>query len=193
MMGALVDSWVCSIAHVHSLSRNAPTCITTRCSACGFTSSSCSTAKASSSFVTRGVGLRALSNHRWFRLDWSIHPQFLRQGNERCPKGKLLVCAQSKQTVEDAAPYFLQDLESDSEDKSVKKSNRRSSNSGASSVSSGVRLEHISKTFKGAQVLKDVSWEVKKGERVGLVGVNGAGACSSHLFLSRFDAIAGLM
>ncbi|MCO5554190.1 hypothetical protein L7F22_007716 [Adiantum nelumboides] len=46
---------------------------------------------------------------------------------------------------------------------------------GASSVSSGVKLEHISKSFKGATVLKDVSWEVKKGERVGLVGVNGAG------------------
>ncbi|XP_042512974.1 ABC transporter F family member 5-like [Macadamia integrifolia] len=49
------------------------------------------------------------------------------------------------------------------------------SNSGASSVSSGVRLENISKTYKGVTVLKDVSWEVKKGEKVGLVGVNGAG------------------
>ncbi|KAK1289197.1 ABC transporter F family member 5 [Acorus calamus] len=46
---------------------------------------------------------------------------------------------------------------------------------GASSVSSGVRLENISKSFKGVTVLKDVSWEVKKGEKVGLVGVNGAG------------------
>lgn len=33
----------------------------------------------------------------------------------------------------------------------------------------------ISVTFKNHQVLKDVSWEVKRGERVGLVGVNGAG------------------
>lgn len=33
----------------------------------------------------------------------------------------------------------------------------------------------ISVTFKNHQVLKDVSWDVKKGERVGLVGVNGAG------------------
>eukprot|EP00262_Sarcandra_glabra_P020736 TRINITY_DN840_c0_g1_i1.p1 TRINITY_DN840_c0_g1~~TRINITY_DN840_c0_g1_i1.p1 ORF type:complete len:714 (+),score=136.54 TRINITY_DN840_c0_g1_i1:199-2340(+) len=49
------------------------------------------------------------------------------------------------------------------------------SGSGASSVSSGVRLENLSKSFKGVTVLKDVSWEVKRGEKVGLVGVNGAG------------------
>lgn len=59
----------------------------------------------------------------------------------------------------------------------TKKSSKRGirNQSGASSISSGVRLEHISKTFKGVTVLKDVSWEVKKGQRVGLVGVNGAG------------------
>lgn len=28
----------------------------------------------------------------------------------------------------------------------------------------------IAKTYKNQQVLKDCSWEVKKGERVGLVG-----------------------
>jgi ATPase subunit of ABC transporter with duplicated ATPase domains len=28
----------------------------------------------------------------------------------------------------------------------------------------------VSITFKNQQVLQDVSWEVKKGERVGLVG-----------------------
>ncbi|XP_021772789.1 ABC transporter F family member 5-like [Chenopodium quinoa] len=56
-----------------------------------------------------------------------------------------------------------------------KRGNNRQSNSGASSVSSGVRLENISKSYKGVTVLKNVSWEVKKGEKVGLVGVNGAG------------------
>ena len=33
----------------------------------------------------------------------------------------------------------------------------------------------IAITFKNQQVLRDISWDVKKGERVGLVGVNGAG------------------
>eukprot|EP00955_Chlamydomonas_euryale_P036371 350415-Chlamydomonas_euryale.AAC.14 len=36
-------------------------------------------------------------------------------------------------------------------------------------------LFQVSMAFKNQQVLKDISWEVKKGERVGLVGVNGAG------------------
>lgn len=54
-------------------------------------------------------------------------------------------------------------------------SNKKSNTTGASSVSSGVRLENITKTYKGVTVLKDVTWEVKKGEKVGLVGVNGAG------------------
>merc|ERR1719199_842887 len=56
---------------------------------------------------------------------------------------------------------------SDSEDSSGKRS--------SSGVSSGVRLEDVSVTFKNHQVLKNASWEVKKGERAGLVGVNGAG------------------
>ncbi|BAZ44256.1 ABC transporter-related protein [Chondrocystis sp. NIES-4102] len=38
-----------------------------------------------------------------------------------------------------------------------------------------LRLEHISKIYATGEVLKDVTWEVKSGERVGLVGVNGAG------------------
>lgn len=38
-----------------------------------------------------------------------------------------------------------------------------------------LRLEKISKTYPTGEVLKDVNWEVKAGERLGLVGVNGAG------------------
>ncbi|KIY95443.1 hypothetical protein MNEG_12521 [Monoraphidium neglectum] len=46
---------------------------------------------------------------------------------------------------------------------------------GSSGISSGLRMEGVAMTFKNQQVLKDCTWEVKKGERVGLVGVNGAG------------------
>ncbi|BAZ04831.1 ABC-F family ATP-binding cassette domain-containing protein [Calothrix sp. NIES-3974] len=38
-----------------------------------------------------------------------------------------------------------------------------------------LRLEHISKIYPTGEVLKDVNWEVKIGDRIGLVGVNGAG------------------
>ncbi len=38
-----------------------------------------------------------------------------------------------------------------------------------------LRLEHISKVYSTGEVLKDVNWEVKPGDRIGLVGVNGAG------------------
>ena len=38
-----------------------------------------------------------------------------------------------------------------------------------------LRLEHISKIYPTGVILKDVNWEVKPGERIGLVGVNGAG------------------
>jgi ATP-binding cassette subfamily F protein 3 len=38
-----------------------------------------------------------------------------------------------------------------------------------------IRLEHISKIYPTGEVLKDINWEVKAGDRIGLVGVNGAG------------------
>lgn len=38
-----------------------------------------------------------------------------------------------------------------------------------------LRLEHISKIYPTGEVLKDVNWEVNPGDRIGLVGVNGAG------------------
>ena len=38
-----------------------------------------------------------------------------------------------------------------------------------------LRLERISKIYPTGEVLRDVTWEVKSGDRIGLVGVNGAG------------------
>lgn len=38
-----------------------------------------------------------------------------------------------------------------------------------------LRLEHISKIYPTGEVLKNINWEVKSGDRIGLVGVNGAG------------------
>ncbi len=38
-----------------------------------------------------------------------------------------------------------------------------------------LRLEGISKIYPTGEVLKDVTWEIKTGDRIGLVGVNGAG------------------
>jgi len=38
-----------------------------------------------------------------------------------------------------------------------------------------LRLEHIQKIYPTGEVLKDINWEVKAGDRIGLVGVNGAG------------------
>ncbi|WP_199250008.1 ABC-F family ATP-binding cassette domain-containing protein [[Phormidium] sp. ETS-05] len=38
-----------------------------------------------------------------------------------------------------------------------------------------LRLEHVSKIYPIGEVLKDVNWEIKAGDRIGLVGVNGAG------------------
>ncbi|MFZ9271471.1 MAG: ATP-binding cassette domain-containing protein, partial [Prochlorococcaceae cyanobacterium] len=38
-----------------------------------------------------------------------------------------------------------------------------------------LRLESISKIYPTGEVLRNVTWEVKSGDRIGLVGVNGAG------------------
>jgi len=64
-------------------------------------------------------------------------------------------------------PKYLRDIFA----KDAKPSARRSSGS----VTTGVRLENVRKTFKNMPILDGVNWDCKKGERVGLVGWNGAG------------------
>ncbi len=55
-----------------------------------------------------------------------------------------------------------------------------------------LRLEHISKIYPTGEVLKDVTWEVKPGERVGLVGVNGAGKSTQLKIISgEIEATSG--
>ena len=41
-----------------------------------------------------------------------------------------------------------------------------------------LRLENVGITFRDQEVLKDVTWGVKTGDRIGLVGANGAGKTS---------------
>ncbi|MEM6715943.1 MAG: ABC-F family ATP-binding cassette domain-containing protein, partial [Cyanobacteria bacterium P01_C01_bin.147] len=49
-----------------------------------------------------------------------------------------------------------------------------------------LRLENVAKIYPTGEVLKDVNWEVKPGDRIGLVGVNGAGK-STQLKIIRGD------
>jgi ATP-binding cassette subfamily F protein 3 len=38
-----------------------------------------------------------------------------------------------------------------------------------------IRFEGVSKIYSTDVVLKNINWEIKKGEKIGLVGSNGAG------------------
>ncbi|KAG8383438.1 hypothetical protein BUALT_Bualt04G0013300 [Buddleja alternifolia] len=67
-----------------------------------------------------------------------------------------------------------------------KRGNSKNS-TGASTISSGVRLENVTKSYKDATVLKNINWEVKKGEKVGLVGVNGAGKTTQMRIISGLE------
>ncbi len=50
-----------------------------------------------------------------------------------------------------------------------------------------LRLERISKIYPTGEVLKDVTWEIKIGERIGLVGVNGAGKSTQLKIIAGFE------
>jgi ATP-binding cassette subfamily F protein 3 len=54
-----------------------------------------------------------------------------------------------------------------------------------------LRLDRISKTYPTGEVLRDVSWEVKPGDRIGLVGVNGAGKTTQLRILAGLEEPSG--
>ncbi|CEF97453.1 ABC transporter, conserved site [Ostreococcus tauri] len=64
-------------------------------------------------------------------------------------------------------PKYLRDIFINDAKPSAKRS--------SGTVTTGVRLENVRKTFKNMPILDGVSWDCRKGERVGLVGWNGAG------------------
>ena len=53
-----------------------------------------------------------------------------------------------------------------------------------------LRLEKISKIYPTGEVLKDVSWEIKNGERIGLVGVNGAGKSTQIKIIAGLEEVS---
>ncbi len=50
-----------------------------------------------------------------------------------------------------------------------------------------LRLERIGKIYPTGEVLREVSWEVKSGDRIGLVGVNGAGKSTQLRILAGLE------
>ena len=74
---------------------------------------------------------------------------------------------QKKNKEDYMIPEHLKDIFSNDKKRSLKRT--------AGAVTTGVRVENIKKTFTQQEVLTDVTWDCKKGERVGLVGWNGAG------------------
>ena len=50
-----------------------------------------------------------------------------------------------------------------------------------------LRLDRISKIYPTGEVLREVSWEVKPGDRIGLVGVNGAGKSTQLRILAGLE------
>ncbi len=54
-----------------------------------------------------------------------------------------------------------------------------------------IRFEHVSKIYPTAEVLKAITWEIRFGQRVGLVGVNGAGKSTQLNIIAGLEEVSG--
>ena len=53
-----------------------------------------------------------------------------------------------------------------------------------------IRLEHVSLTRNNTEIIKDMSWEVKKGEHWALLGLNGAGKTSLLKLITGYEWVS---
>ena len=53
-----------------------------------------------------------------------------------------------------------------------------------------IRLERVSKIYPTAEVLKEITWEVRPGQRIGLVGVNGAGKSTQLRLIAGLEDVS---
>ncbi len=53
-----------------------------------------------------------------------------------------------------------------------------------------IRLERVSKTYPSDEVLKQITWEIKSGQRIGLVGVNGAGKSTQMRIIAGLEEVS---
>ena len=55
-----------------------------------------------------------------------------------------------------------------------------------------IRFEGVSKIYSTDVILKNINWEIKKGEKVGLVGSNGAGKSTQFkILIGEVDQTSG--
>ena len=52
-----------------------------------------------------------------------------------------------------------------------------------------IRLDRVSKIYPTGEVLKEITWEVKPGQRIGLVGVNGAGKSTQLKIIAGIEEV----